>query len=86
MGKQGAAKSTEYAAMAAEAEASVSAVKDPELRRVAFEKILATLLERGQLKSLEQKRSPKAGTCVSNCRKERQAFRRCDSSGAQGAC
>jgi hypothetical protein len=34
-----------YAAIVAEAEAAVGAVKDPELRRVAFEKILATLLE-----------------------------------------
>jgi hypothetical protein len=31
--------------MVQEAEAAVAAVKDPELRRVAFEKILATLLE-----------------------------------------
>lgn len=46
MGKPEAIKSKEYAAMVAEAEASVSAVKDPELRRVAFEKILTTLLER----------------------------------------
>lgn len=34
-----------YARMAAEAEEAVAAVKDPELRRVAFEKILTTLLE-----------------------------------------
>ena len=34
-----------YAAMAAEAEAAVASVKDPELRRVAFEKILTALLE-----------------------------------------
>jgi hypothetical protein len=34
-----------YAAMVVEAEAAVAAVKDPELRRVAFEKILSTLLE-----------------------------------------
>ena len=33
-----------YAALVAEAEAAVGSVKDPELRRVAFEKILATLL------------------------------------------
>ena len=38
-------KAASYAAMAAEAEAAVAAMKDPELRRVAFEKILATLLE-----------------------------------------
>jgi hypothetical protein len=56
MGKATPKKSTEYAALVAEAETSVSAVKDPELRRVAFEKILATLLERGQSKSEGQKR------------------------------
>jgi hypothetical protein len=33
-----------YAAIVAEAEAAVAAVKDPELRRVAFDRILATLL------------------------------------------
>lgn len=59
MGKQVGTKSTEYAAMVAEAEASVSAVKDPELRRVAFEKILVTLLEGEQSKSRGQKRSPR---------------------------
>jgi hypothetical protein len=36
-----------YAAMVLEAEEAVAAVKDPELRRVAFEKILAMLLEGG---------------------------------------
>jgi hypothetical protein len=59
MGKQGATKPTEYAAMVAEAEASVSAVKDPELRRVAFEKILVTLIEREQSKPQGQERSPR---------------------------
>jgi hypothetical protein len=34
-----------YAAMVTEAEVAVASVKDPELRRVAFEKILTTLLE-----------------------------------------
>ncbi len=34
-----------YAELVAEAEAAVAAVKDPELRRVAFDKILGTLLE-----------------------------------------
>jgi hypothetical protein len=38
-------KTAAYAAMVVEAETAVAAVKDPELRRVAFEKILATLLE-----------------------------------------
>jgi hypothetical protein len=57
MAKQRAAKSTEYAAMVAEAEASVLAVKYPELRRVAFEKILVTLLDRGPPKSGGYKRS-----------------------------
>jgi hypothetical protein len=39
------AKNAAYAALVAEAETAVAAVKDPELRRVAFEKILTTLLE-----------------------------------------
>lgn len=38
-------KTAGYAALAAEAELAVAAVKDPELRRVAFERILATLIE-----------------------------------------
>jgi hypothetical protein len=37
---------TTYAAMVAEAEAAVTAVKDPELRRVAFDRILGTLLDK----------------------------------------
>ena len=37
-----------YAILVAEAEAAVAAVKDPELRRVAFDRILATLLEAKQ--------------------------------------
>lgn len=57
MGKEGATKSTGYAAMVAEAEASISAMKDAGLRRVAFEKILAMLLEREQSKSQGPKRS-----------------------------
>jgi len=40
-----ASASAAYGAMVAEAEAAVASVKDPELRRVAFEKILSTLLE-----------------------------------------
>jgi len=39
-------KEPAYAAIAAEAVEAVASVKDPELRRVAFEKILATLLDR----------------------------------------
>jgi hypothetical protein len=42
------AETAAYANMVAEAEAAVAAMKDPELRRVAFEKILGTLLEGGQ--------------------------------------
>lgn len=38
-------KTAHYGKMVQEAEAAVAAVKDPELRRVAFEKILVTLLE-----------------------------------------
>jgi hypothetical protein len=57
-----------YAAMVAEAEAAVAAVKDPELRRAGFEKILATLLEsatvkpsRGKRRAREQGHLPAAG-------------------------
>ncbi|MBY0511408.1 MAG: hypothetical protein K2P94_14805 [Rhodospirillaceae bacterium] len=56
---------TDYAAMVAEAEASVAAVKDPELRRVAFEKILTTLLDGKQLKAQQhpstQRRAARSG-------------------------
>jgi hypothetical protein len=45
------AKTAAYAKTVAEAEAAVAAMKDPELRRVAFEKILATLLEEGNATS-----------------------------------
>jgi hypothetical protein len=38
-------KASDYAAIVAQAEAAVAAVKDPELRTVAFDKILATLLD-----------------------------------------
>ncbi len=45
-----------YAAMIAEAEAAVASVKDPELRRVAFDRILATLLEARQPTELKSQR------------------------------
>lgn len=48
-----------YAALVAEAEAAVAGVGDPELRRVAFEKILDTLL--GQT-SKGSKSKPKSAT------------------------
>jgi hypothetical protein len=44
-------KTSAYAKFVAEAEAAVAAMKDPELRRVAFEKILETLLEAGRAAS-----------------------------------
>ncbi|HED53738.1 MAG TPA: hypothetical protein ENJ00_06010 [Phycisphaerales bacterium] len=43
--------SSSYAEMVAEAEAAVQSVKDPELRRVAFEKILESLLGGGSTSS-----------------------------------
>jgi hypothetical protein len=52
---------TAYAAMAAEAEAAVAAVKDPELRAVAFEKILSTLLE-GHISQQGSKVTKRTGT------------------------
>ena len=47
-----------YAQMVNEAEAAVTAVKDPELRRVAFEKILATMLEGGSARSESLRSKP----------------------------
>jgi len=38
-------KTAGYAALAVEAESAVATIKDPDLRRAAFEKILTTLLE-----------------------------------------
>lgn len=49
-----------YAAMVAEAEAAVAVVKDPELRRVAFEKILTTLIEQ-KAASAKGRTAPLAG-------------------------
>jgi hypothetical protein len=43
--------------MVQEAEAAVAAVKDPELRRVAFEKILATLLDEAPARVKPAKRA-----------------------------
>ena len=43
-----------YTALVAEAEAAVASVKDPELRRVAFEKILETLLDQGSAGSPQE--------------------------------
>jgi hypothetical protein len=65
------ATEADYAAMVAQAEEAVAAVKDPELRRVAFEKILATLLgggfagsspTQGRLKQPRAKPRPPTGT------------------------
>lgn len=50
-------KADHYAILVAEAEAAVAAVKDPELRRVAFDKILGTLLE-GTATHTKQSTSP----------------------------
>jgi hypothetical protein len=41
----------DYTALAKEAEAAVAAVKDPELKRLAFEKILQTMLDGGSFGS-----------------------------------
>ncbi len=59
MNMQAAKNSTKYAALVAEAEASVSAVKDPELRRVAFERVLATLLEGAEARGSDPKKPSK---------------------------
>ena len=54
------AEPNDYAAKVAEAVAAVKSVKDPELRRVAFEKILEHLLEGGSSPAAPGKKaSPK---------------------------
>jgi hypothetical protein len=53
------ASKNEYAAKVAEAEAAVKSVKDPELRRVAFEKILAHLLGNGSAEASARERLSK---------------------------
>ena len=53
------AGSSSYAEMVAEAEAAVQSVKDPELRRVAFEKILESLLAGGSTSARKKKTSKK---------------------------
>jgi hypothetical protein len=71
------AKTARYAAQVQEAEAAVAAVKDPELRRVAFEKILATLLEAdtpGQAKTTKKAKAANAPK-VTEARPERPASR-----------
>ena len=50
------AKESDYAALVVQAEQAVKAVKDPELKRVAFEKILDDLLAEGS--SAAPSRSP----------------------------
>src|SRR5262245_44804133 len=42
------AKTTNYSELVAEAEQSVQGVKDPELRRIAFQKVLEELLSGGR--------------------------------------
>jgi hypothetical protein len=60
MNMAGTSETSEYPQIVAEAEAAVSAMKDPELRRVAFEKILATLLEQNQNDTRVQHRRSKS--------------------------
>ncbi len=59
MKSQSAKQTTAYAALVAEAEASVAAVKDPELRRVAFERVLEALLEGTEAKPSNVKKPSK---------------------------
>lgn len=54
-------QANEYSKMVAQAEAAVQSVKDPELRRVAFEKILETLLSEGVAFAPKKKTSKKVG-------------------------
>ncbi|MGE0180731.1 MAG: hypothetical protein AB7F91_00590 [Parvularculaceae bacterium] len=59
-----------YAALVSEAESAVAAVKDPELRRVAFEKILGTLLESGPSQTETKKPAAKSKAKNSTSRKK----------------
>ncbi len=79
-------KGAEYAAMVAEAEASVSAVKDPELRRVAFEKILGTLLEGTQARPREQKAARRVRRAAPGIERTTKAKGTATSARAKGSC
>jgi hypothetical protein len=50
-------EATDYAALVAQAEKAVSAVKDPELRRIAFQKVLDELLAGGGSANEKTKRA-----------------------------
>jgi hypothetical protein len=55
------AKSADYVELVAQAERAVAGVKDPELRRAAFEKILDDLLsDRGETAKTKPPKPPKA--------------------------
>lgn len=66
----------EYARLVAEAEAAVAAVKDPELRRVAFEKILATLIENGESSARRPARGREAITSAAHRKRGKSQSRR----------
>jgi hypothetical protein len=55
-------EATDYAALVAQAEKAVSAVKDPELRRIAFQKVLDELLAGGGSANEKTKRASAAKT------------------------
>ena len=48
-----------YAKLVAEAEAAVAAVKNPELRYIAFQKILEVLLKKRELQNKSKAKRPK---------------------------
>jgi hypothetical protein len=54
------AKAPNYAELVAEAERSVQGVKDPELRRIAFQKVLEQLLGGGALSGARPERRTRA--------------------------
>ena len=62
-------KTEDYADLAAQAENAVKGVKDPELRRVAFEKILDNLLSGGTVKSPRTNKVKKAGAGADGVKK-----------------
>lgn len=55
----GAEAMSDYAQMIKEAEQAVAPVKDPELKRIAFEKILDSLLEKPHRDSLARRAAPR---------------------------
>jgi hypothetical protein len=68
------AKSPNYSELVAEAERSVQGVKDPELRRIAFQKVLDELLSGGASSGARAKRRTKKAAKATTTRRGTQAY------------